>query len=190
MTTTAPEAVEPNRDLGVDTTLKPQTLLGDTTDMPPGLENVLFNTVSAQDFGETFTRSAIPNGFSRTAAGGAKRDAIIEEAKKYLGVKYVWGGTTPNGFDCSGLTQYVLRKFGVNIPRVSQQQAGAGERRAVADLDVGDLVLFNHGASGVGHVAFYLGNGQILEAPRTGLNVRIRKLGKGESTFGVHLNID
>jgi len=187
MTSPAPE---PDRTISVDTSLKPQTLLGDTTEMPPGLENMLMNTVSAQDFTDTFSGSAVPKGFTTTASGGAKRDAIIEEAKKYLGTPYVWGGTSPKGFDCSGLTQYVLRKFGINIPRVSQQQAGIGERRAVADLDVGDLVLFNEGASGVGHVAFYLGNGQILEAPRTGLNVRIRKLGKGENTFGVHLNIN
>lgn len=188
MTAQAVEAVD--RTTGVDTTLKPQTLLGDAGDMPPGLDNMLFSTVSYQDFKDTLGSNYVQGGYSRTAQGGAKRDAIIEEAKKYLGTPYVWGGATPKGFDCSGLVQYVLAKFGVHVPRVSYQQANAGERRAVGDLEVGDLVLFNHGKNGAGHVAFYLGNGQILEAPRTGLNVRIRSLGKNENTFGVHLAID
>lgn len=187
MTAQAVEAVD--RTTGVDTTLKPRSLLGDAPEMPPGLDSMLFQTVSAQDFYDTLGASRIQGGFGRSQSGGAKRDAIIEEAKKYLGTPYVWGGATPKGFDCSGLVQFVYKKFGVNLPRVSQQQAGAGERRAVDDLDVGDLVLFNHGKNGPGHVAIYLGGGQILEAPRTGLNVRIRSLGKNESTFGVHLNI-
>lgn len=130
-----------------------------------------------------------PGGFTSTAAGNGRRQQVIEFAKKFLGTPYVWGGTTPNGFDCSGLVQYAYKKFGVNLPRVSQQQANAGKRTSLNNLELGDLVLFNHGKNGPGHVAFWLGNGQILEAPRTGLNVRIRKLGKGESVFGVHLNV-
>lgn len=69
-----------------------------------------------------------PGGFTSTAAGNGQRQQVIEYAKKFLGTPYVWGGTTPNGFDCSGLVQYVYKKFGVNLPRVSQQQANAGKR--------------------------------------------------------------
>lgn len=97
---------------------------------------------------------------------------VVEEAKKYLGVPYLWGGTDPSkGLDCSGLVQLVYKKFGVDLPRVSYQQAKAG--RPVASLDQarpGDILAFN---SPVNHVGIYIGNGKMIEAPRTGLDVRI-----------------
>lgn len=203
-TDTAASLINP-LDLDVDTSLTPTS--GDDIDMPFGLGGMLSQRVSQSQFkelagagggwgtgtdgGTTGTDGGTwnPGGFTSTAAGNGRRQQVIEYAKKFLGTPYVWGGTTPNGFDCSGLVQYVYKKFGVNLPRVSQQQANAGKRTSLNNLELGDLVLFNHGKNGPGHVAFWLGNGQVLEAPRTGLNVRIRKLGKGESVFGVHLNV-
>jgi hypothetical protein len=105
---------------------------------------------------------------------------VIAEAKKYLGVKYVWGGESPNGFDCSGLVQYVYKKFGVNLPRVSQDQAHAGRPVSAAEAKPGDLVFYHNPAS---HVGIYLGDGKMLDAPNSRSVVRIEKLWSGVSGF-------
>ena len=177
-------------DLGVDTTLKQSSNLDDVQ-MPPGLSDMLVPEVSSSDFASIMQGSSTPAGFSRTTAGGDTRQALLDFGKKFIGTKYTWGGTNPTtGFDCSGFTQYVAKAFGVNLPRLSYAQANAGERMSVNDLQPGDLVLFNdNDPQGPGHVAFYAGNGQILESPHTGASVRIRSLGKNENVFGVHLNI-
>lgn len=103
---------------------------------------------------------------------GSTGQAIVDEAKKYLGVPYVWGGTDPtSGLDCSGLVQLVYEKFGVDLPRVSYQQARVGS--PVASLDQarpGDILAFG---SPVHHVAIYLGDGKMIEAPRPGKDVQI-----------------
>lgn len=143
--------------------------------------------------------STYPGGFHQTlqdglndtdsTSGGGNREALVKYAKKFLGVNYVWGGTSPSGFDCSGLVQYVTKKFGLNLPRISYQQANSGQREAVNKLQAGDLVAWDENNRNVGadHIAFYIGNGYILEAPHTGAQVRIRKLGKNEGAWGVHL---
>lgn len=95
---------------------------------------------------------------------------IIDEAMKYLGVPYVWGGTTPDGFDCSGLVQYVYGKYGVSLPRVSQDQQYAGTRISVSNIVPGDLIFWGEPAW---HVAIYIGNGQYIHAPQTGDVVKI-----------------
>jgi peptidoglycan DL-endopeptidase CwlO len=100
-------------------------------------------------------------------------EAVVAEAKKYLGIPYLWGGTDPKkGLDCSGLVQLVYKNLGYDLPRVSYQQATAG--RAVtgglANAKPGDILAFN---SPVNHVGIYIGNGKMIEAPRTGLDVRI-----------------
>lgn len=137
-----------------------------------------------------------PNGFSSFMDTGSgttsdpSREALVKYAKSFLGTPYVWGGSSPGGFDCSGLVQYVAKKFGLNLPRVSYQQANSGTRTNIADLQAGDLVAWDENNRNVGadHIAFYIGNGYILEAPHTGAQVRIRKLGKNEGAWGVHLD--
>jgi cell wall-associated NlpC family hydrolase len=93
-----------------------------------------------------------------------------------LGIKYVWGGTTTKGFDCSGFTQYVLAEYGVHLPRTSAEQSKYGEYVSKDDLRAGDLVFFHtYGPSGtVTHVALYIGNGEIVNAVST--SVQINKL--------------
>jgi cell wall-associated NlpC family hydrolase len=116
-----------------------------------------------------------------------RRGSVIDLAEQYLGTPYVWGGSQPGGFDCSGLIQYAMKQAGIDVPRVSWDQLAMGQRTDVKNLRPGDLVGFHDGS----HVALYLGNNQILEAPRTGLNVRIRSLGSGsfdQSAFGVSLD--
>jgi cell wall-associated NlpC family hydrolase len=111
---------------------------------------------------------ATPSGVG-TASTGRQ---VVDEARKYLGVPYVWGGTDPKrGLDCSGLVQLVYKKFGVDLPRVSYEQAKAGEPVAggLANARPGDLLAFG---SPVHHIAIYAGNGKMIEAPRPGLSVR------------------
>ena len=107
-----------------------------------------------------------------SSAPGVTGSDVVADAKKYLGVPYVWGGTDPKtGLDCSGLVQRVYSDLGYHLPRVSYEQAKAG--RPVASLDKaqpGDILAFN---SPVSHVAIYLGDGKMIEAPRPGLSVHV-----------------
>ncbi len=114
-----------------------------------------------------------PAGQGGGAADAAQR--VIAEARKHLGVPYVWGGTDPaTGLDCSGLTQLAYRAAGVELPRVSYQQAREGTAVAsLAQARPGDLLAFG---SPVHHVAIYLGDNQMIEAPRPGKNVQITEV--------------
>lgn len=130
--------------------------------------------------------------FPKQGTVGGARERVGQLARQLLGTPYVWGGTDPdNGLDCSGFVQYVLRQVGVNLPRISAQQARAGRRVDVSQLRPGDLVGWDNSArnNGADHIAIYLGNGQIIEAPRPGLGVRIRTLDDDEGDFwGVALD--
>ncbi len=91
-------------------------------------------------------------------------DAIIATAKKYIGTPYLWGGTTPSGFDCSGFTQYVFRAHGITLPRTSKQQYTAGTYVSKSNLKPGDLVFFNTDGSGISHLGIYIGNNQFIHS--------------------------
>jgi soluble lytic murein transglycosylase-like protein len=111
-----------------------------------------------------------------STTGGVSGADVVAEAKKYLGVPYVWGGTSPDGLDCSGLVQLVYKNLGIDLPRVSYQQAEAGTPVAsMAEAQPGDLIAWDNSSrnNGVDHIAIYIGDGKMIEAPRTGLDVRI-----------------
>jgi cell wall-associated NlpC family hydrolase len=112
---------------------------------------------------------------SRTTSVSASR--LLSVADNYVGVPYVWGGTTPNGFDCSGFTQYVFARQGVRLPRTSREQAQVGlalspEWRAIAP---GDLVMFAENGP-ISHVAIYAGRNRIIHASSSGGGVRYEDL--------------
>jgi cell wall-associated NlpC family hydrolase len=107
---------------------------------------------------------------STPAAAAANADAVIANAKQYLGVPYVWGGSTPSGFDCSGFVSYVYRSVGISLPRTSSAQQNVGTRVSFNQLQPGDLVFKGSPAY---HVGIYIGGGQYIHAPQTGDVVKI-----------------
>ncbi|HHD82165.1 MAG TPA: peptidoglycan endopeptidase [Campylobacterales bacterium] len=105
-----------------------------------------------------------------------KVQQIESRAKSFLGTPYVWGATGPNKFDCSGFTQWVYRDAGINIPRVSKNQARVGEFIKYQNLQPGDMVFFDTKKKRTGmvnHVGIYLGNGNFIHASSKGKGVVI-----------------
>jgi cell wall-associated NlpC family hydrolase len=118
--------------------------------------------------------AGLPRTSDRTTTTSASAARVLNTADDYLGVKYVWGGTSPNtGFDCSGFVQYVFAKHGVQLPRTSRQQATVGTRLPAewSSVSAGDLVMFEEGGR-IGHVAIYAGNDRIIHATSSGGKVR------------------
>jgi peptidoglycan DL-endopeptidase LytE len=94
---------------------------------------------------------------------------VIDEAKKYIGTPYLWGGTTPAGFDCSGFTKYVFAKVGVTIPRTAATQFSG--LKAIGSPHPGDLVFYETYAPGASHVGIYLGNNKFIQAGSSGVTI-------------------
>ncbi|MEU1433439.1 NlpC/P60 family protein [Streptomyces sp. NPDC005786] len=107
---------------------------------------------------------------SSVQAPNARAAAAVAFAYTALGKPYVWGATGPSSFDCSGLTQAAYRSAGVSLPRTTYTQIEAGRRVPRSELAPGDLVFFY---SGISHVGLYIGNGQMIHAPRPGAPVRV-----------------
>ena len=116
---------------------------------------------------------------SNTAASvsiSAKRQSVLNYAAQFLGVPYVYGGSTPSGFDCSGFTSYVFKNTVGSIPRVAQAQYDATTRVSRDDLLPGDLVFFGSSTSSISHVGIYVGSNQFIHAPNTGDVVKYSSL--------------
>ncbi|MCF8564115.1 NlpC/P60 family protein [Alicyclobacillus tolerans] len=101
----------------------------------------------------------------------ASASQVIQYAEQFLGVPYVWGGTTPSGFDCSGFTQYVMNHFNVGLYRTSEEQFAQGLPVAYNNLQPGDLVFFSTYAPGASHVGIYIGNGLMIDAEDMGVAI-------------------
>ena len=89
---------------------------------------------------------------------------MLQQAKQYIGVPYVWGGTSPSGFHCSGFSQYTFKKAGVDIPRSSALQYNTGSPVSKDQLKSGDLVFFSTYKPGPSHVGIYIANNQFIAA--------------------------
>jgi len=113
-------------------------------------------------------------GTSRTSSLGAR---VVEIAKQYLGSPYSYGGSSPNGFDCSGFTQYVYKQVGIDLPRSSSGQADIGKKVSKDNLQPGDIVIFSDTyRSGPSHTGIYLGNGKFIHASTSTKGVIISDL--------------
>jgi cell wall-associated NlpC family hydrolase len=109
----------------------------------------------------------------KSHAAASSRVKLVRYAKRFIGVRYVYGGTSPRtGFDCSGFVAYVYRHFGRSLPHYSVAQFGLGRGIARRGLRLGDLVFFD----GLGHVGIYVGRGRFIHAPHSGTTVSIDPL--------------
>jgi NlpC/P60 family protein len=114
--------------------------------------------------------------FSTQPTSALGEDAVVV-AERYLGVRYTWGGATPqSGFDCSGFVQFVYRQLGISLPHYAASQYAETTHIAPSLLEPGDLVFFEPHADGPGHVGIYTGDGYFIDAPYTGAVVRFDKL--------------
>ena len=114
------------------------------------------------------------------AAASSLGQQVVDYAKQFLGVPYVYGGNGPNSFDCSGFTTYVFRHFGYTLNRTATGQLSNGVSVSKSELQPGDLVFFKDGGSKpVSHVGIYIGGGQFIHASTSTYEVRINDLNSG-----------
>ena len=111
------------------------------------------------------------------APASANGSAIVEIAARYVGVSYLYGGTSPDGFDCSGFTSYVYAQVGITLPRTSGDQRYAGTEVAAADAQPGDLIW------SPGHVSIYAGGNLQIDSPVPGKTIQIREIWQSNPVF-------
>ena len=126
--------------------------------------------VQAPDPGGVGISASTPEG--STVAPPNVHGGVVGIAMRYLGVPYVWGGSTPRGFDCSGFVAYVFAQIGVSLPHSSYAMFGMGTPVSIGELQPGDLVFF----TGASHMGIYIGGGQFIHSPHTGDVVKISSL--------------
>jgi peptidoglycan DL-endopeptidase CwlO len=177
----APEAADAFGLIGFKATAKPKpTPKPKVRPLPtPVIRHEVAPTTrpAVRSSASTASRSAArvaPAVSSKPAAGG-----VLGIAARYEGIMYVYGGTTPAGFDCSGFTQYVFRQVGISLPRTAEAQRAA--TTPVSNPQPGDLVFFGSPAY---HVGIYAGNGMMWDSPRTGKAVALRSIWSSTVTYG------
>lgn len=139
------------------------------------------SNVAAASGANVVSNVAVSNGgaVSTTIKKSSRGSEIVAIAKRYLGTPYVYGGTTPSGFDCSGFTSYVYKKYGYPINRTASAQMSNGSKVSKANLQPGDLVFFkspSRPSAAAGHVGIYVGNGNFIHSPNSNSYVKISPL--------------
>ncbi|MBN2244232.1 MAG: C40 family peptidase [Candidatus Aminicenantes bacterium] len=129
---------------------------------------------------EFFIVSPVYKSFEKTPEIGFSkiREKIMERARRYIGIPYKWGGTSPDeGFDCSGLTRAVYQLEGLDLPRTSKAQFSSGTAVRLKDIKRGDLVFFSSpGRGDISHVGIYVGDNKFIHAPGRDQTIRIDSL--------------
>jgi len=140
-------------------------------------EQASSNTTNTASSNNASTSSSIANVANKTETTTSSKSgsSVVSYAKQFLGCKYVYGGTSPSGFDCSGFTQYVYKHFGVNLNRTAAAQYSNG--KSVTSLQAGDLVMF--GKSGINHVGIYIGGNTFIHAANKSQGVRTDSMSTG-----------
>ena len=164
-------AIIEDNDLGSDALIHVGQVLqipATGTDTPTSAEHAhRSDDAASRDGGRTDT----------TPVSAADPGAVVNIAYRYIGTPYVWGGSTPAGFDCSGFTQYVYEQVGISIPRSSAAQRYAGTEIPASEARPGDLIWWP------GHVGIYVGDGQYIAAFRPGEPLSVRDIYKANPTF-------
>lgn len=133
--------------------------------------------ISADYISTTKPATATYSGTSGVTSAGQR---VVQIAEQFLGLPYVYGGSTPAGFDCSGFTSYVYKQMGYTLNRVSADQINNGVPVSKSELMPGDLLLFKKkGASRIHHVGIYAGNGMMIHSPQTGDVVKYASIVSG-----------
>ncbi|MCT3164856.1 hypothetical protein EFO74_09000 [Lacticaseibacillus rhamnosus] len=143
-------------------------------------------TASSNSLGSSKAASSQAPASAGSSTVSVSGGSIAGNAAKYLGVPYVYGGTSPAGFDCSGLIYYAAKEAGISLPRTSQAQSTLGSYVSVSDLQAGDLVFWG-GVGSAYHVGVYIGNGQYIHAPEPGQNVTVQSVAYFAPSFGLRL---
>lgn len=116
-----------------------------------------------------------------TKQNSSKQNEVVALAKKYLGCKYVYGGASPSGFDCSGLTMYIYKQFGISLPHSATAQSKKGSKVEKENLQLGDLVFFTNYRTnkGIGHCGIYIGDNKFIHASTEKTGVITSSLNSG-----------
>ena len=159
-----------------------------TTNTAASSTNTASNTNTAASSSQAVSQAPTGSTSTSTATStaSASASAITSYALTFLGVPYVWGGTTPSGFDCSGLVQYVYSHFGINLGRTTYTQQYAGTKISVASAQAGDLYFWGSYGSAY-HVAIALGGGQYVMAPAPGQTVMTGSVSSYTPSFAVRV---
>ena len=151
-------------------------------DLDLNFKNIMNEVSAGQDeTGSTSSSSSSNNSSSSSSPsttydGNSMGAKLVAKAKTQLGCKYVWGATGPNTFDCSGLTSWVHKQFGISIPRTSLDQSRSGKAVSRSALQPGDLIFWKTTSAPVGHVGMYVGDGKFIHAPNSRSVVKIDSL--------------